>query len=93
MAGGFATRGSSKGLDSIQPGPQVSTKIDTTTGNPKPELELQIARDIALQIGYVVGELPLGTNQDKTLVTVDWRFEKIGRSTRRSATRGAPSWI
>ena len=37
---------------------------------------MQIARDIALQIAYVIGELPLGTNQDKTLVTVDWRFRK-----------------
>jgi translocation and assembly module TamB len=76
MAGGLATEGLSKGLDELT-GLDVSTKIDTTnSANPKPEVEVQIARDISLQIGYVLGTPPPGTNPDKTLVTVDWRFRR-----------------
>jgi translocation and assembly module TamB len=73
VAGGFATDGLSKGLDQLT-GLAVNTKIDTSTSNPRPEIELQVARDISLQIGYIIGTPPLGTNPDKTLLTVDWRF-------------------
>jgi translocation and assembly module TamB len=76
VVGGFATEGLSKGLDSLT-GLEVSTKIDTTnSANPKPEIEVQIARDIAIQLGYVIGTPPPGTNPDKTLFTLDWRFTR-----------------
>ena len=29
-----------------------------------------------LQVGYIVGNPSPGTNPDKTLVTVDWRFKR-----------------
>jgi translocation and assembly module TamB len=75
-AGGFATEGLSKGLDDLT-GLDVSTKIDTTnSANPKPEIEVRIARDISLELGYVIGTPPPGTNPDKTLVTLDWRFRR-----------------
>jgi len=75
MAGGFATEGLSKGLDELT-GLEISTKIDTTnSANPKPEIEVQIARDISMQLGYVIGTPPPGTNSDKTLLTLDWRFQ------------------
>jgi translocation and assembly module TamB len=75
-AGGFATEGLSKGLDELT-GLEVSTKIDTTnSANPKPEIEVQIARDISLQLGYVIGTPPPGTNPDRTLITLDWRFRR-----------------
>jgi translocation and assembly module TamB len=75
-AGGFATEGLSKGLDELT-GLEVSTKIDTSnSANPKPEIEVQIARDISLQLGYVLGTPPPGTNPDRTLVTLDWRFKR-----------------
>jgi translocation and assembly module TamB len=75
-AGGFATEGLSKGLDELT-GLEVSTRIDTTnSANPKPEIEVQIARDISIQLGYVLGTPPPGTNPDKTLITLDWRFKR-----------------
>jgi translocation and assembly module TamB len=53
----------------------VSTRIDTTqSSNPKPEVEVQIARDISVQIAVVLGQPPPGVNPDHTLLTVDWRF-------------------
>ncbi len=71
-AGGFASEGLSKGLNDLT-GLDVAAKVDTSTANPRPEVVLQITRTISLQLGYVVGTLPL-TNPDRTLVTVGWRF-------------------
>ena len=71
-AGGFASEGLSKGLNDLT-GLDVAAKVDTSTANPRPEVVLQITRSISLQLGYVVGTLPL-TNPDRTLVTVGWRF-------------------
>jgi translocation and assembly module TamB len=52
----------------------ISTKIDTSTTSPRPEVELQIARDISVQIAWVLGNPPPGTNPDTTLLTLSWRF-------------------
>jgi translocation and assembly module TamB len=52
----------------------VTAKIDTSETNPKPEVEVQIARDISLQIAVVLGIPPPGVNPDHTLLTIDWRF-------------------
>lgn len=52
----------------------VSTRIDTSSVNPRPEVEVRIARDIALQIAWVLGTPPPGSNPDRTLFTIDWQF-------------------
>ncbi|MET0592658.1 MAG: translocation/assembly module TamB domain-containing protein [Polyangiaceae bacterium] len=76
MAGGFATEGLSKGIDELT-GLDVSAKIDTSnSANPKPEVEVQIARDISVQIAYVIGTPPPGMNPDRTFFTLDWRFRR-----------------
>jgi translocation and assembly module TamB len=75
-AGGFATEGLSKGLDELT-GLDVSAKIDTSSSaNPKPEVEVQIARDISVQVAYVIGTPPPGVNPDRTFFTFDWRFKR-----------------
>ena len=53
----------------------MTTKVDTTdSAAPKPEVAVQIARDISIQIAVVLGQPPPGVNPDHTLVTLDWRF-------------------
>jgi translocation and assembly module TamB len=74
-AGGFATAGLSKGLDKLT-GLDITAKIDTSQPNPRPEVEVQIARNISLQLSVVLGTPPPGTNEDTTYATVDWRFHK-----------------
>jgi translocation and assembly module TamB len=76
LAGGLATEGLSKGLDELT-GLDVSAKIDTSnSANPKPEVEVQIARDISMQIAYVLGTPSPGMNPDRTFLTLDWRFRR-----------------
>jgi translocation and assembly module TamB len=71
--GGFATGGLTQGLDKLT-GVDITAKIDTNQANPRPEVEVQIARDISLQLAVVLGTPPPGSNPDTTYVTVDWRF-------------------
>jgi len=80
-AGGVATQplnqalgGVNHALDKLGLAGGISTKVDTSTPNPRPEVEVQIARDISLQVAWVLGAIPPGTNPDTTLVTLDWRF-------------------
>jgi translocation and assembly module TamB len=71
--GGFATGGLSKGLNKLT-GLDITAKIDTSQANPRPEVEVQIARNISLELAVVLGTPPPGTNQDTTYATIDWRF-------------------
>lgn len=54
----------------------VTASINTSrsSGPPGPQLEVQIARDLSLQIAYVVGNPAPGVNPDHTLVTLSYRF-------------------
>jgi len=72
--GGLATDGLSKGLDQLT-GMDVTAKIDTSdSANPRPEVEVQIAKDISLELSVVLGSPPPGTNPDTSYATIDWRF-------------------
>ncbi|MDP9034432.1 MAG: translocation/assembly module TamB [Myxococcota bacterium] len=70
--GSFASGGLSKGLDKLT-GMQITAKVDTSQAYTRPEVAVQIARDISLQIAVVLGA-PGGV--DTTLATIDWRFLK-----------------
>jgi translocation and assembly module TamB len=81
LAGGAATApinralgGVNHMLDNFGLAGGLSTKIDTSTTSPRPEVELQIARDISLQVAWVLGVPPPGSNPDSTLLTLNWRF-------------------
>jgi len=53
----------------------ITAKVDTSqASNPKPEVEVQIAQALSLQLAVVLGQPLPGTNPDRTLVTIDWRF-------------------
>jgi translocation and assembly module TamB len=68
-----ALGGLNRSLDKLGLSGGVSAKVDTSTPNPRPEVELQIARDVSIQIGVVLGVPPI-TNPDTTLVTLNWNF-------------------
>jgi translocation and assembly module TamB len=63
-----------RALDNLGVTGGLTAKIDTSAANPRPEVELQIARDISLQVAVVLGVPPPGTNPDTTLITLNWRF-------------------
>jgi translocation and assembly module TamB len=74
VGGGFATQGLNRALDDLT-GLDVTARVDTSdSANPRPELEVRIARDISVALAHVLGVPPPGTNPDRNLATVDWRF-------------------
>jgi translocation and assembly module TamB len=73
VAGSAAAEPVNRALESYGLG-GVTTRVDTSQANPRPEVEVQIARDISLQVAYVIGTPPPGQNPDTTLFTLNWRF-------------------
>ncbi|HVW28221.1 MAG TPA: translocation/assembly module TamB domain-containing protein [Polyangiaceae bacterium] len=74
VAGGVATQGLNKALDDLT-GLDITTRIDTSdSSNPRPEVEVRVARDVTVAISHVIGVPPPGTNPDLNWATVDWRF-------------------
>jgi translocation and assembly module TamB len=69
-----ALGGVNQALDGIGLQGGISTKLDTSQTTPRPEVEVQIARDISLQVAWVLGVPPPGSNPDTHLFTVSWRF-------------------
>jgi translocation and assembly module TamB len=77
VAGGAAAQPINHALDQLGLH-AVSAKVDTSqAANPKPEVEVQIAKDISVQLAVVVGTPPPGSNPDTTLLTLNWRFLKM----------------
>ena len=73
-AGGEAAQPLNHALNQLGLG-AVTAKVDTSeSSNPKPEIEVQIAKGISVQLAYVLGVPPPGVNPDSTLVSLDWRF-------------------
>jgi translocation and assembly module TamB len=75
-----ALGGVNHALDSLGLATEVSTKIDTSQPTPRPEVELQIARDLSLQLAVVLGVPPPGNNPDTTLLTVAYSFLRHWRA-------------
>jgi translocation and assembly module TamB len=73
VAGGAATQPLNRALENFGLG-GVSTRVDTSSSTPRADVEVQIARDISLQIAQVMGTPPPGQNPDMTLLTLNWRF-------------------
>ena len=75
VAGSAAAEPLNRALESYGLG-GVTTRVDTSQANPRPEVMVQIARDISLQVAYVIGTPPPGQNPDPTLFTLNWHFVK-----------------
>ncbi len=73
-AGGVVTQPINHALDQFGVH-ALAARVDTSqAANPKPEVELQIAKDLSVQIAQVIGTPPPGANPDTTLLTLNWRL-------------------
>jgi autotransporter translocation and assembly factor TamB len=69
-----ALGGVNSALESLRVPVGIATNVDTSQTTPRPEVEVQIARDISLQVAYVLGLPPPGANPDTLLLTIGYRF-------------------
>jgi len=73
-AGGVAAQPINHALDQFGVH-SVAARVDTSqAASPKPEVELQIAKNISVQLAVVIGTPPPGVNPDTTLLTLNWRL-------------------
>jgi translocation and assembly module TamB len=75
IGGGFAAQGLSEALDDLA-GIQAQARVDTTeANNPRPELEVQVARNLSVAFAHVLGNPPI-SEPDKNLVRTNLRFHR-----------------
>lgn len=73
VGAGIATEGVNKAISQLTT-IDVATRVDTAHETPRPEIVIQLTRNISAQFAYVLGTPPVGQNLDQTLLTVNWRF-------------------
>ncbi|MET0412041.1 MAG: translocation/assembly module TamB domain-containing protein, partial [Polyangiaceae bacterium] len=73
VAGGTATQGLNRALSDITD-LDVSARIDTSTGAPRPELVLQLTPRVAAKVTQAIGEPTPGQSPDRTFLTVELRL-------------------
>lgn len=73
VAGTFATQPLNRALSQFGLS-AVSAKVDTSSVNAKPEIEVEIAKNLAVAVAEIIGQPPVGASPDTTFLTVDWRF-------------------
>jgi translocation and assembly module TamB len=74
LAGGVIAQGVNKAISGLTSA-DVTTRVDTSdAGNPRPEVTVQLSKDVTARLGYKLGAPAPGENPDRTELTVDWRF-------------------
>jgi len=73
IAGGTVTKGLNRALSEFS-NLDVSTRVDTSTGEARPELVLQVTPRATARVTQALGEAPPGQSPDRTFLTVDLRL-------------------
>jgi translocation and assembly module TamB len=73
VAGGTAAKGLNRALSDVTD-LDVSARIDTSTGAPRPELVVQLSSRVAARVTQALGEPAPGQSPDRTFLTVEFRF-------------------
>jgi translocation and assembly module TamB len=74
VGGGVVTQGLNKAIAGVT-NVDITTRVDTSESrNPRPELAVQVTRDVSAAIAYNLGIPPPGQNPDRTQLILDYRF-------------------
>ncbi|WP_394836941.1 translocation/assembly module TamB [Pendulispora rubella] len=76
MGGAYAAQGLNKGIEDLAGTDRITAHIDTTqSANPRPELEFQLSRSLAVKLGHALGVPPLD-RPDRNFLIVSWRVKR-----------------
>jgi autotransporter translocation and assembly factor TamB len=75
IAGGTAARGINRALSDITH-LDVQARVDTSSGDARPELVVQLTPRIAASVTRAIGEPAPGTSPDRTFLTLDFRLSR-----------------
>jgi translocation and assembly module TamB len=74
LAGGLVTQGLNKAISGITTA-DITTRVDTSkSDSPRPELAVQLTKEVSARLGYKLGVPAPGDNPDRTELTLEWRF-------------------
>ena len=73
--GGVASQGLNSAVQDLTGMDNAQFRVDTSTNNPRPELEYQISKSIAVGVAYVMG-IPPPDQPDTIFAKTDWRFRR-----------------
>ncbi len=88
VAGGTAAQGLNRALASVTD-LDVSARIDTSTGAPRPELVVQLTPRVAARVTQALGEPAPGQSPDRTFLTVEFRFARAWSLSTQVGDKGA----
>jgi autotransporter translocation and assembly factor TamB len=88
VAGGTAAQGLNRALSDITD-LDVSARIDSSTGAPRPELVLQLTPRVAAKVTQALGEPTPGQSPDRTFLTVELRLANAWSLSTMVGDRGA----
>jgi translocation and assembly module TamB len=91
VAGGTAAQGFNRAISGLT-NLDVSARVDTSTGAPRPELVLQLTPRVAAKVTQALGEPVPGQSPDRTFVTVDLRLANNWSLSTMVGDRGASAF-
>ncbi|HEU4409531.1 MAG TPA: translocation/assembly module TamB domain-containing protein [Polyangiaceae bacterium] len=54
----------------------VQTRLDTSKGNPRPEVVVPLSPSLSLEVSHLIGTPPPGQSPDRNFVALEWRFRR-----------------
>jgi translocation and assembly module TamB len=91
VAGGTAAQGINRALSKFTD-LDVSARVDTSTGAPRPELVLQLTPRVAARVTQALGEPSPGQSPDRTFVTIELRVASAWALSTMVGDRGATAF-
>jgi len=88
VAGGTATKGINRALSDFTH-LDIQARIDTSTGDSRPELMVPVNKFVSARLTRAVGEPPPGTSPDRTFVTLELRLKRFWVLSAMFGDRGA----
>jgi autotransporter translocation and assembly factor TamB len=88
VAGGTATKGINRALSDFTH-LDIQARIDTSTGDSRPELMVPVNKFVSARLTRAVGEPPPGTSPDRTFVTLELRLKRYWVLSAMFGDRGA----
>ena len=91
LVGGTAAQGFNRALSKITD-LDVSARVDTSTGAPRPELVLQLSPRVTARVTQALGEPTPGQSPDRTFVTIELRVASAWAFSTMVGDRGATAF-
>ena len=75
VAGGTATQGINRAISDLT-NLDIQARVDTSTGDARPELVVPLTRRLSARVTRAIGEPAAGASPDRTFLTLELRLKR-----------------